>query len=149
MNFLLLLNKKIVLITSLLFFLLICIFFIFKLYFPNEKNLVNKEIEISNVDITEPKFAINSPSQKIFVTAKEGNFVDKNKIMLKKNVTFKSNEFSIISDNVIFDRKEQTASSQDQSIFKTKNTTISADGFDIYDKGNKIKFYGKTIVILK
>ncbi len=111
--------------------------------------MVNKDIEISNVDITEPKFAINSSSQKIFVTAKEGNFVDQNKIMLKKNVTFKSNEFSIISDNVIFDRKEQTASSQDQSIFKTKNTTISADGFDIYDKGNKIKFYGKTIVILK
>ena len=41
--------------------------------------------------------------------------------MLKKNVTFKSNEFSIISDNVIFDRKEQTASSQAQSIFKPKS----------------------------
>ncbi len=122
--------------------------FIFK-YFAVERSSFQNNLVVSNIDITEPRFAINSPSQKIYVSAKEGNFIGENKILLQKNVKFSSNDFSIESDNVTFDRKKQTAHSENKSIFKSKNTTISSEGFDIYDNGNNIKFYGHSTVILK
>ena len=149
MNNLLLLNKKIVLVFSILIFFSIILFLLFQLYLLNNDGLIERSIKISNVDITQPKFAINNSSQQIFITAKEGNFISKDKILLRKDVKFKSNEFSIESDNVMFDRKKQTASSDNQSLFKTKSATISSDGFNIYDKGNKINFSGNTVVILK
>ena len=62
---------------------------------------------------------------------------------------FKSSKFSIESDNVTFDRKEQTAHSKNKSTFKSKNTIISSEGFNIYDNGNIINFYGNSVVILK
>ncbi len=106
-------------------------------------------MKLSNVDISEPKFSINNSSKKIYITAKEGNFINKNEVLLEKNVKFKSNDFSIETEKVVFNRKEQTASSTDKSIFKSKNTTISSDGFDIHDKGNKIIFYGNSFIVLK
>ena len=36
-----------------------------------------------------------------------------------------------------------------KSLFKAKNTIISSYGFDIFDKGDKIIFYGKSFVVLK
>ncbi len=125
------------------------IFFVSKLYFNFDKNLISNEIKISNVDITKPRFAINSVSQKIYVTADEGNFIKNGEILLKKNVKFTSNNFSIESDNVTFNREEQTAQSEHKSIFKSKNTTISSEGFNIYDNGNKINFNGNAVLILK
>ena len=107
------------------------------------------KMRVSKADIEQPKFAINNQSKKIYITAKEGNFLDKNKILLNKNVQFKSNDFSIETEKVIFNRDDQTARSETKSYFKAENTTISSDGFDIYDKGNKIVFYGKSSVILK
>ena len=62
---------------------------------------------------------------------------------------FKSNDFSIETENVIFNRTDQTAQSKTRSIFKSENTSIFSDGFDIQDKGNVIIFYGKSYLILK
>ena len=124
-------------------------FLIFKYILILEKNNSEEKFELSKVDITEPRFAINNPSQKIFITAKEGNFVDDSKILLRKNVIFESKNFKIQSDDVIFDKKKFTAHSKRKSVFSSKNTTISSDGFDIYDNGNKIKFNGKSLIILK
>ena len=149
MNLLLSLNKKYVLLITVVLFIVLISFFFFKFFNSIENNLINNKIEITNADITEPRFAINSPTQKIYITAKEGNFIGNGKILLRKDVTFKSNNFSITSDNVTFDRKQQTAQSNNNSIFKSEKTTISSEGFDIYDNGNKIKFYGSAIVILK
>ena len=70
-------------------------------------------------------------------------------ILLKDNVRFKSNDFSIETDKVIFNRDKQTAQSSSRSLFKSKNTSITSDGFDIYDKGDKIIFYGNSYIILK
>ena len=148
MNYLLSLNKIYFLIIFLISFACFLIFIFFKFYFSIENNVV-KTIKISNVDITEPKFSINNSSQTIYVTAKEGNFLEKNKILLKRNVKFISDDFSLLSDNVTFDRNTQTASSNEKSIFKSKNTTISSEGFNIYDDGNKINFYGNSIIIIK
>ena len=111
--------------------------------------LSNTQNYSSDVDISEPKFAINNESKKIYITAKEGNFLNKDEILLKNNVRFKSNDFSIETENVIFNRNEQTAESKTRSLFKSKNTYISSDGFNIYDKGNKIIFYGNSNIILK
>ncbi len=107
------------------------------------------KIELSTVDISQPKFAINNNSRKIFITAEEGNFLSSNEILLKKNVRFRSNDFSIETENVIFNRDKQTAYTNEKSFFKTTNATITSSGFDISEQGNKIVFYGKSSVILK
>ena len=148
MNYLLSLNKVYVLFVILLICSIFFIFLVFQIYFKNENDIL-KKIEISNVDITEPKFSINNNSKKIFVTAKEGNFLKNDKILLRKNVKFKSDNFSLLSDNVTFDRKKQTAFSDEKSLFKSKNTTISSEGFNIMEEGNKINFVGNSTIILK
>ncbi len=149
MNIFLFINRNLVifLVIILTFFFLIIIFY----KQINISNVVSKNLEqrLSNVDISEPKFAINNKSKKIYVTAKEGNFLNKDEILLNKNVRFKSIDFSIETERVIFNRDKQTAKSKTKSLFKSKNTTISSEGFDIYDKGNKIIFYGNSFIILK
>ena len=105
--------------------------------------------KLSNVDISEPKFAINNNSNKINITAKEGNFLNKDEVLLRKNVRFKSNDFSIETEKVIFNRNKQTANSEVKSLFKTDNTTIFSNGFDINNNGNNIKFHGNSKLILK
>ena len=104
---------------------------------------------LSNADISQPKFAINNDSKKIYITASQGNFINKDEVLLNKNVRFKSNNFSIETEKVIFNRNKQTAKSKTKSMFKSKNATITSDGFNIYDKGNKLIFYGNSYIILK
>ena len=123
--------------------------FFFKYFQSSLKNTSYSEINSSESDIIKPKFTINSASQKIAVTAKEGNFISENKILLKKNVMFKSKKFKIFSDNVIFDKKNLTASSLKKSIFISKKTSIESNGFEIVDNGNKINFNGNTVLIIK
>ncbi len=149
MNFFLHINRRLI-----LFFGTIIILFFILIIFSKQLNLIkidleNSELILSNADISEPKFAINNDSKKIFVTAKQGNFLNKDKILLKENVRFRSNDFSIETERVIFDRNNQTAQSKSKSLFKSKNTTISSDGFNIYDKGNRIIFHGNSFIVLK
>ena len=149
MNFFLHINRKLIIFTG----LIVSLLFI-TIIFSKQINLSNIEIEIPqknipNVDISEPKFVINNDSKKIYITAKEGNFLNKDEILLTNKVRFKSNDFSIETETVIFNRNDQTAQSKTRSLFKAKDATISSDGFDIYDSGNKIKFYGNSYIILK
>ncbi len=111
--------------------------------------MIETKNNISDADISEPKFAINNERKKIYITASEGNFINKDEILLKNNVRFKSNEFSIETDKVIFNRNKQTAQSNTNSIFKSENTSINSEGFNIYDNGNKIIFYGNSYIIIK
>ena len=104
---------------------------------------------VSKADIDLPRFTINNEEKKIYVSAKEGNFLSDNNVLLSKNVRFKSNDFSIETEKVVFNRMEQTANSKSKSLFKAKNTIISSDGFNIFDKGDKIVFYGKSFIVLK
>ena len=149
MNYLLSLNKKTVLILSLIFITFVLLGFFFKYFQLTLKNNDFLEISSSESDIIKPKFSINSESQKIAVTAKEGNFISENKILLKKDVIFKSKKFKIMSDDVVFDKKYLTASSSQKSKFIAKKTSIVSNGFEIFDNGNKINFNGKTILIIK
>ena len=149
MNYLLSLNKKIVLILSLVFITLIFLGFFVKYFLSSHKNTSYLEISSSESDIIKPKFTINSSNQKIAVTAKEGNFISENKILLKKDVIFKSKRFKIFSDDVIFDKKNLTASSLEKSIFLSKKTSIESNGFEFVDNGNKINFNGNTVLIIK
>ena len=68
---------------------------------------------------------------------------------MKTNVKFQSNKFIIETNNVIFDRKNQTAISHTASKFNSENTEILSEGFDIYDNGSKIKFFGNAKIILE
>ena len=149
MNYLLLLNKKTVLILSLIFITFVFLGFFFKYFQLTLKNNDFLEISSSESDIIKPKFSINSENKKITVTAKEGNFISENKILLKKNVIFKSKKFKIMSDEVVFDKQNLTASSTQKSKFFSKKTSIVSNGFEIFDNGNKINFNGKTVLIIK
>ncbi len=149
MNFFLHINKNLIFV----FGLAITLFFLIIIY-SKQFNLDDVEVKtltstLPHADISEPKFAINNEIEKIYITAKEGNFLNEDEILLNKNVSFKSNEFSIETDSVIFDRNRQTAQSKTRSLFKSQNTTISSDGFNIYDKGDKIVFYGNSFIVLK
>ena len=149
MNYLLSLNKKIVLILSLVFITLVFLGFFFKYFQSTLKNKDFLKISSSEYDIIKPKFSINSESQKIAITANKGNFISENKILLKKDVIFKSKKFKIMSDHVVFNKQDLTASSSQKSKFISKKTTIISNGFEIFDNGNKINFNGKTILIIK
>ena len=113
----------------------------------NSQNKITLDEQTS--DISEPKFSINSKEQKISVTAKEGNFLTEDEIVLEKNVIFKSNKFKIYTDNVVFNKKTLVASSPDKSKFISNNTSIDSAGFDIIENGNIINFKGKTKLVLK
>ena len=149
MNFFLYINRKVIILFGVI---LISLFLI--IIFSKQININSIVIEdtrsiLSNADISEPKFAINNESKKIYITASQGNFINKDEVLLKKNVRFKSNNFSIETEKVIFNRDKQTAKSKTRSMFKSKNATITSDGFNIHDKGNKIIFYGNSYIILK
>ena len=103
----------------------------------------------SKSDIIKPKFSISGKNSEIFITAKNGNFISEEKILLENNVKFKSKEFQLISDNVIFDRKNLIATTKDKSKFLSKNTSIISAGFDITENGNILNFKGQTILKIK
>ena len=149
MNFFLHINRKLIILfgATIIFLFLIIIFF--KQISLN--NIIIEDIvkSSSNSDISEPKFAINNESKKIYITASQGNFINKDEVLLNENVRFKSNDFSIETEKVIFNRDKQTAKSKTKSMFKSKNATITSNGFNIHDKGNKIIFYGNSYIILK
>ena len=149
MNFFLHINKKLIILFGAVIIFLFLIIIFYKQINLNNIIVENTTGNLSDVDISEPKFAINNESKKIYITAAQGNFINKDEVLLKENVRFKSNEFSIETEKVVFNRKAQTAKSKTKSIFKSKNATIASDGFNIHDKGNRIIFYGKSNIILK
>ena len=149
MNFFLYINRKFIILFGAIIIFLFLIIIFYKQINLNNIILENTINSTSNADISEPKFAINNDSKKIYITASQGNFINKDEVLLNKNVRFKSNDFSIETEKVIFNRDKQTAKSKTKSMFKSKNATITSDGFNIHDKGNKIIFYGNSYIILK
>ena len=149
MNILLSIKKSILLILISITFIFICVFFLFEFLQSNKINTLALDIDNSEIDIINPKFTINNKKDKITISAKEGHFINNNKILLKDNVKFYSNNFEIESDDVIFDRTNFTASSEHNSKFISKKTIISSKGFEITDSGNKINFNGKSKIIIK
>ena len=147
MNNFLNINKK----TLLILLIVISLFFFITIYF--------KQIKISEVnshsiaidpkfDIVNPIFSINNKKETISITAKAGNFLNKDLVLLKNNVYFKSKNFKIFSDEVTFDRKEQIANSKKSSRFESDGTEIISEGFSILQQGDIILFEGKTSLIL-
>ena len=149
MNFFLHINRKFIILFGAVIIFLFLIFIFFKQISLNNIIIEDAVKSSSNADISEPKFAINNESKKIYITASQGNFINKDEVLLNENVRFKSNDFSIETEKVIFNRDKQTAKSKTKSMFKSKNATITSDGFNIHDKGNKIIFYGNSYIILK
>ena len=149
MNFLLSIdkNKLFIFITCLIIIIIISFSYSF---INNEKSFpVIAELPNSKSDIVKPKFSISGKNSEIFITAKNGNFINEEKILLENNVRFKSKEFQLVSDNVVFDRKNLIATSKNKSKFSAKNTSITSAGFDITDNGNIINFKGQTVLKIK
>ena len=107
------------------------------------------EISTNKSDIIKPKFSISGKKSEIFITAKNGNFISDEKILLEDDVKFKSKEFQLTSDNVVFDRKNLVATSEKKAKFLSKNTSIVSRGFDITENGNIINFKGQTVLTIK
>ena len=148
MNYLLQLNKSLILI----FLIFLTITSLIFLFLKNEI-LLKSEIEFDTIDnnsfdILNPKFTINNENGIITIQAKNGNFLNQNNIVLENDVVFKSDKFKIYSSKVLFDKKNQTAYSKRDSTFVSEGTTIESEGFEIIDKGNTIQFNGKTKIIL-
>ena len=129
--------------------LIITIIFAIKYIQISNDNSIPLKLTSSESDITKPKFTISGNNQEIAITAKEGDFLSEDEILLKKNVIFQSKKFKIFSNKVVFDKKKLIASSSEKSEFVAKNTSIISNGFDIIDNGNIINFKGKTILTLK
>jgi len=149
LNFFLHINKNLIFFFGLIVFFSFLIIILTKQFNINKIQLEISDEILSDVDIEEPKFAMNNDTKKIYITANEGNFLNEDEILLKDNVKFKSNDFSIETEKVIFNRDKQTAKSETRSFFKSSNTMISSDGFNIHDDGNKIIFFGNSIIVLK
>ena len=148
MNYLLQLNKSLILIFLIFLTITSLIFFFLK-----NEILLKSEIEFDTIDnnsfdILNPKFTINNENGIITIEAKNGNFLNQNSILLENDVVFKSDKFKIYSSKVLFDKKNQTAYSKRDSTFVSEGTTIESEGFEIIDKGNTIQFNGKTKIIL-
>ena len=111
------------------------------------EKIVIKE-EGPNFDIINPSFTINNKKQKISVKAKRGNFLTNELILLENNVIFKSSQFKLTTDKVIFNQKNQTAKSSVDSKFQSDGTTILSEGFEITENGDIIFFDGKTTLRL-
>ena len=124
------------------------LFFKNNLFLTLDNKRDNILVENSKYDILKPKFIINNNNKKILVTADEGNFMKNNNILLTNNVLFKSKNFEIYSNEVIFNKLKQTANSKSDSIFISEGTTISSKGFEILEDGNIILFNGKSKIIL-
>ena len=148
MNYLLQLNKSLVLIFFIFLTIISLIFFFVKDEIFSKSEIKFDTITDNSFDILNPKFTINNANEIITIQAEKGNFLNKNNILLENNVVFKSDKFKIYSSKVLFDKKNQTAYSKKNSTFISEGTTIESKGFEITDKGNTIQFNGKTKIIL-
>ncbi len=148
MNYLLQLNKSLVLIFLIFLTIISLIFFFVKDEIFSKSEIKFDTISDNSFDILNPKFTINNANEIITIQAEKGNFLNKNNIMLENNVVFKSDKFKIYSSKVLFDKKNQTAYSKKNSTFISEGTTIESKGFEITDKGNTIQFNGKTKIML-
>ena len=138
MNRLLQINKK------LLFFILIGTILIFTLTIISNDTYISSEDTIHkperpSFDIINPSFTINN-KQKISVKAERGNFLSDQKILLEKNVVFKSSDFQLQTNRAMFNKSDQTARSKEPSKFQSENTIIVSEGFEITENGNVIFF---------
>jgi len=148
LNYLLQLNKSLVLIFLIFLTIISLIFFFVKDEIFSKSEIKFDTISDNSFDILNPKFTINNANEIITIQAEKGNFLNKNNVVLENNVVFKSDKFKIYSSKVFFDKKNQTAYSKKNSTFISEGTTIESKGFEITDKGNTIQFNGKTKIML-
>ena len=148
MNYLLQLNKSLVLIFLIFLTIISLVFFFVKEEILSKSKIKYDTISDNSFDILNPKFTINNANEIITIQAEKGNFLNQNNILLENDVVFKSDKFKIYSSKVLFDKKNQTAYSKRDSTFVSEGTTIESEGFEIIDKGNTIQFNGKTKIIL-
>ena len=148
MNYLLQLNKSLVLIFLIFLTIISLVFFFVKDEILSKSKIKFDTISDNSFDILNPKFTINNANEIITIQAEKGNFLNQNNILLENDVVFKSDKFKIYSSKVLFDKKNQTAYSKRDSTFVSEGTTIESEGFEIIDKGNTIQFNGKTKIML-
>ena len=101
MNFFLYINRKLIILLGIITIFFFITFILYKQINLTRINFESNQSNLSDADISEPEFAINNQSKKIYISAGEGNFLNKDEIFLINNVKFKSIDFSIETDKVI------------------------------------------------
>ena len=94
MNYLLQLNKSLVLIFLIFLTIISLVFFFVKEEILSKSKVKFDTISDNSFDILNPKFTINNANEIITIQAEKGNFLDNNNIVLENNVVFKSNKFN-------------------------------------------------------
>ena len=94
MNFFLHINRNFIILLGALAVIFFTLIVFYEQTNLNSFRFEDKKSNLSDADISEPKFAINNETKKIYITASEGNFLNKDEVLLKNNVRFKSNNFS-------------------------------------------------------
>ena len=132
-------------------FLLVTLIIILILYFQfNQKNS-SKIVEYkTEIDIINPRFIKEkSNNNNLEIIAKKASFLSKNKMFLEGAVKYSSNKFILESDMVNFDQVNFNASSNEKTIFTSNKVSISAEGFEVKNKGDIISFKGKSYIEIK
>ena len=124
MNLLLQINKKIIFLIICILIILFTFILFIKINKINDKKFAFDIDQKTSYDILKPKFIINNSNEIINISANQGNFINANEVLLQNNVLFESNKFKIFSNNVLFDKTNQTANSKSDSTFISKKTTI-------------------------
>ena len=105
MNYLLQLNKSLVLIFLIFLTIISLIFFFVKDEIFSKSEIKFDTISDNSFDILNPKFTINNANEIITIQAEKGNFLNKNNIVLENDVVFKSDKFKIYSSKVFLTKK--------------------------------------------
>ena len=124
MNYLLQLNKSLVLIFLIFLTIISLVFFFVKDEILSKSKIKFDTISDNSFDILNPKFTINNTNEIITIQAEKGNFLNNNNIVLENDVVFKSNKFKIYSSKVFFDKKNKRENSKKNTKFINEETTI-------------------------
>ena len=120
MNLILQINKKIIFLIICILIILFTFILFIKINKINDKKFAFDIDQKTSYDIIKPKFIINNSNEIINISANQGNFINENEVLLQNNVLFESNKFKIFSNNVLFDKTNQTANSKSDSTFISK-----------------------------
>tara|TARA_B100001123_G_C15299494_1_gene1020508 strand:+ start:1459 stop:1902 length:444 start_codon:yes stop_codon:yes gene_type:complete len=132
-------------------FAVVIVFLFVFLYFQiiPERSFTKIDYEYG-VDIVNPKFIKDKKNKdQLKVTANKAIFLSDRKILLDGEVKYASNNFTLESNKVNFDKINFDANSEENTLFISEKVSIKSEGFNVENKGNDILFIGKSKLEIK
>ena len=147
MNILFKTNQKFLILLLFLLIVLICFFLYRQIFEGKVKTKINYEVD---ADIVNPKFIKEKINKDYLeVLAKKASFINESEMFLEGEVKYTSNNFTLESDKVNFDKNNFDAYSNEKTSFFSEKVSIKSQGFTVGDKGDIISFKGKSSLIIE